>query len=259
MSTFLNETQLMRLAPSIFAQGGSEHTSSRYGFIPTIDCVRGLEKAGFYPVKAMQSKTRIAGREVHAKHIMRFRREGVNEVGGMFPEIVMVNSHDGSTSYQLRAGIYRLVCMNGMIVGDDVFGRRVSHQGDVVTQVVEAANDLIEIAPLSVRKAEDWKQIELRPEAKQVFAETAAMLKWDQESVAIHPGKLLEPRRMADKKDDLWTTFNVIQENMIRGGVRYRNENQQRQSTREVKSVSENVRLNTALWTLTERMAELVK
>lgn len=259
MTSFLNEIQLARLTPSVFAQGGSENTSSRYGFIPTIDCVRGLEKAGFRPVRAMQSKTRIAGRETHAKHIIRFRREGINEVGGMYPEIVMVNSHDGSTSYQLRAGLFRLVCLNGMIVGDDVFCRRIRHQGDVVTQVVEAANDLIEIAPLSVRKAEEWKQIELRPEAKQVFAETAAMLKWDQENLAIHPSRLLEPRRMADKKDDLWTTFNVIQENLIRGGIRYRNENHQRQSTREVKSVTENVRLNTALWTLTEKMAELVK
>ncbi len=259
MSNFLSEVQLLKNAPSIFATGGSTQTSDRYGFIPTIEVIKGLEKSGFHPVMANQSRCRIEDKKGFVKHIVRFRHETAEEIGGVLPEIVLVNSHDGSTSYQLRAGIYRLVCMNGMIVGDEVFCRRVKHQGDVVQRVVESANDLIEIVPISVSKAMDWQSIELKHEHKEIFSETAAMLKWDEDKQIINPKRLLEPRRSADTKSDLWTTFNVIQENIIRGGIRYRNEDGIRNRTREVGSVGENVRLNTALWTLTEKMAELIK
>ena len=257
MTQFLSEVQLMKNAPSVFATGGSEHLSTRYGFIPTIEVVRGLRTSGFHPVMASQSRTRIDGRESFVKHVMRFRHETAVEKGGVLPEIVLVNSHDGTTSYQLRAGIYRLVCSNGMIVGDEMFCRRVKHQGDVIERVVEAANDLIEIVPISVEKAKEWQGIELKFDQKIAFAQAALSLKWDGEETLITPNQALEPRRLADAKHDLWTTFNVLQENIIRGGVRYRTEAGSRMRTRPVNSVGENVRLNTALWTLTEKMAEL--
>jgi len=59
------------------------------------------------------------------------------------------------------------------------------------------------------------------------------------------------------KLPDLWTTFNTVQENLIRGGLRGRTAKGNRTSTRAVKGVSENVRLNKALWTLAEKMAQL--
>ena len=259
MTQFLDEVQLQKRAPSIFATGGSQKTSERYGFIPTIEVVRGLRKNGFVPVMAGQSNSRLEHKKHFCKHIMRFRHESALMNKDLTPEIVLVNSHDRSTSYQLRAGIYRTVCANGMIVGDEVFCRRIKHSGYVIDRVVEAANDLIEIVPMSVRKAEDWKEIILLPEHKEAFSEAAATLKWQEDNLPVDPRKLLVPKRIQDEKDDLWTTFNVVQENIIRGGIRYRNENGQRNRTREVQSVGENVRLNTALWMLTEKMAELVK
>jgi len=267
MSQFLEEVQLMKSAPSIFATGGSEKMSSRYGFIPTIEVVRGLNKAGFHPVKASQTKSRSDEGRDYSKHLIRFRHESnlkaVKE-DGLFPEIVLINSHDGSTSYQLRAGIFRLVCSNGLIVGDECYSRRIRHQGDVVEKVVEAANDLIEITPISVEKANEWSQIELDPLQKIAFAESAALLKWDPLIVEARPMKdisegLLSPKRWGDRKNDLWTTFNVVQENMLQGGIRYRTDAGSRQRSRAVNSVSENIRLNTSLWSLTEKMAGLVK
>ncbi|PWU05605.1 MAG: DUF945 domain-containing protein [Verrucomicrobia bacterium] len=262
MSQVLDEVQLQKLAPSVFATGGSERVSSRYGFIPTIDVVRGLSKAGFHPVMATQSRSRIVGRQNFVKHMMRFRHESNMDnlrKDGMLSEIVLINSHDGTTSYQLRAGIYRLVCKNGLVVGNEFFTRSVKHQGKVVDRVVEAANDLIEVAPISVERVKEWQGIELNHEQKVVYAQAALGLKWDGDETLITPNQALEPRRFADESNDLWTTFNVLQENIIRGGIRYRTEDGSRMRTRAVNSVGENVRLNTALWTLTEKMAELSK
>lgn len=267
MSQFLDEVQLQKYVPSIFATGGASNVSQKYGFIPTIEVVRGLRTAGFHPVKASQVKNRTEERRDFGKHLIRFRHESnlaATKGDGLFSEIVLVNSHDGSTSYQLRAGVYRLVCSNGLIVGDDCFSRRIKHHGNVVEKVVEAANDLIEISPISVTKAKEWSEIPLQLEHKIAFAEAAATLKWNPQEIDEKPFSqiskgLLTPKRYDDHKNDLWTTFNVIQENMIQGGVRYRTDAGSRQRTREVGSVSENVRLNTSLWMLTEKMAELAR
>ena len=257
MTSYLNEVQLMKSCPSIFATSGAERVSDRYAHIPTIEVVRGLQASGFYPVLAKQSNARLEERKNFTKHIMRFRRESQLQLDGAFPEIVLVNSHDGSTSYQMRAGIYRLVCSNGLIVGDDICCHRIHHKGNVIEKVVQSAHEIIDVIPTIIDKSSEWKGIPLKKEHKLAFAEVAASLKWDKDEMKIEPHQLIQPRRMQDAKDDLWTTFNVVQENIIRGGVRYHTDNG-RQSTRSVASVGENVRLNTALWALTERMAQLV-
>jgi hypothetical protein len=261
----LSNESLRYKAPSVFAVAGSEKMSDRYGFIPTIDCIDGLRDAGFYPVEAMQSKARSADKKQHTKHLIRFRKQDYESVDGNFPEIVMVNSHDGSTSYQLRAGVYRLVCSNGMVVGNDYFTRRIKHQGDVVEKVVNAANDLIEISPLSVQRIQEWGQLELSRDQKISFAEQAILLKWDSLE-AVEPlnfsslsEAFLQPKRIEDRKSDLWSVFNVIQENMIRGGIRYSTPTVPRQRTRSVRSVAENVRINTSLWALAEKFEQSLK
>ncbi len=260
MTTFLNLDQLQKKCPSIFAQKGRDDTSCKYGFIPTLSVIQGLEKEGFYPVKAAQQ-----GKADYAKHMIRFRHHSYDHNNqlflndAIFPEIILVNSHDRSSSYQLRAGIYRLVCSNGLVAGTDMFLRKVRHSGQVIEKVVGAANDLLEVFPLSITKVEEWKEIDLNPEMKKVFAETAIGLKWDTDNIPVKSEQLLIPQRRADTNNDLWTTYNVIQENMIKGGIRYRNPEGEKNKTRAVNSIAENVRLNTALWSLTEKMAELLK
>ena len=58
-------------------------------------------------------------------------------------------------------------------------------------------------------------------------------------------------------KPDLWTTFNRVQENMIKGGVPGRSARGRRMTTRGVAGVNENVKLNRALWTLADEFAKL--
>jgi hypothetical protein len=257
---YLKENDLLNQVPSIFSMQAHEKTSEKYALIPTIECIRGLEKAGFYPVSVQQSNCRNKENKPFSKHLIRFRREGMLEMSGNIPEIVMINSHNGACSYQLRAGIYRVVCTNGLIVGNDLFYHSIRHQGNVVSKVVESANQIIEVIPQVLEIAEEWKGITLNTEQKKVFADSAALLKWEKDESDIETERLLRPRRYQDNQNDLWTTFNTVQENIIRGGVRYYDrETRRRGTTREVKSVSENSRLNTALWNLTEKMASLAK
>lgn len=256
------EDQLKKQVPSVFSTEGHEKTSAKYSLIPTIDCVRGLQQAGFCVVDARETRCRLSDNKPFAKHMLRFRKEGLVTAGKgeYLPEIVMINSHDGTCSYQLKAGIYRLICTNGLIVGNDFFHRSIRHKGDVIEDVVRSAGEIIEIIPEAVETIKEWKTISLNDSIRNLYAESAAMLKWDKEDSLIPPQKLLNPKRYVDNQNDLWTTFNVLQENLIKGGVRYFNPNTERRgSTRSVSSVSENARLNMCLWNLTEKMAQLAK
>lgn len=254
----ITEDQLKEQAPSVFSLTAHGKTSSQYALIPTIECVRGLKSAGFNPVMARESRCRNAENRPFAKHIIRFRHIDSCAQNGNLPEIVLVNSHDGASSYQIRAGIYRLVCSNGLIVGSDVFYRSIRHQGDVISKVVESATEIINLIPEALEIANQWKGVILSPAERLIYAESAALLKWDENEIEVSAERLLSPRRFPDSSTDLWTTFNVVQENLIRGGIRYRNsDSRRRNSTRPVNSVSENSRLNTSLWKLTEKMAAL--
>ena len=73
----------------------------------------------------------------------------------------------------------------------------------------------------------------------------------------MEPTRLLTSRRWEQRSESLWDTHNTVQENIIRGGVRGRNANNRRLTTRAVTGISEDLRINQALWVLADRMAEM--
>lgn len=262
----LCDDQMRKMAPSIFTIGGSSKTSDKYVHIPTLQVVNGLMKEGFMPVKAMQSNSRSQERRMHTKHMIRFRHINAKQnEHGLFPELVLVNSHDGLSSYRLMAGIYRIVCTNGLIAGKTYEEVRVRHQGDVVHNVIEGSYQVMEASKNLLEHADQMSGIILDTREKMLFAEAAHAIKFDtneEQGKAIEPAALLRPRRYQEaNKSDLFTVFNIAQENIIKGGIsgymKDKNNRFKRTSTREVKSIDQNTALNRALWTLAERMAEL--
>lgn len=262
----LNNEQLLRSAPSIFATRPWHGVSERYRFVPTIDVVDMLRDRGFMPVRAQQSRSRIEGKGDFTKHLIRFRHsEMMNApaVGDEIPELVLVNSHDRTSSYQLMAGIFRLVCTNGLVVQSADFGSiRVHHSGgqDFQQRVIDATYQIIEEAPRTMAAIEEWKGITLTRPQQLALADAAMEIKPND---SIRPAHLLTARRSADYTDeggnrDLWRTANVLQENLVRGGLTGMNATGRRVRTRPIKSVGEDIRVNRALWTLASRMAELV-
>jgi len=132
---------IAKTCPSALATTQHESRSDRYQYIPTLEVIRGMEKAGFVPFSATQSRTRIEGRRDFTKHMIRFRHADMISalrVGDSLAEIVLVNSHDGSSAYKLMAGLFRLVCSNGLIIADGMVDSvTVRHQGNIVHEVIE--------------------------------------------------------------------------------------------------------------------------
>jgi hypothetical protein len=256
----LDNDALRRLAPSVFADSKHESRGDRYKFIPTINIVEALRKEGFLPVYASESRVRDVTKKGFAKHLLRFRQhDGFSTVGEVKPEIVLFNSHDGTSSYQLSAGLFRLVCSNGMIVADsNIDCVRVRHTGNVIDNVIEGTFKIVQETPKAIEQMEVMRGLELTKAEQGIFAEAAKGLRWDADEVNVNADALLNIRRSADRSPDLWTTFNVLQEKLLKGGVEVQNKETKRsQRAREVKGVSENVRLNKAIWTLADEMRKL--
>lgn len=258
-----------KLAPSVFATRAWSGVSERYSFIPTVSVVESLMSEGWNVMKVQQQTTRLPDKKDFTRHILRFRRpsENVLAVGDVFPEIVLINSHDRGSAYQMHAGLFRLVCLNGLVVDDSTFSRlSIRHSGNVIDEVRRGVDSIVKEIPRITGEVNIMQDIELTPDERGVFARAALSLKYD-ETIPIEPTRMLSRKRYGDEKQDLWTTFNVIQENLIRGKVPYtvpshRDEEgvyhyTQRKHTRAVNSIQEDTKLNKALWTLAEEMKKL--
>jgi Domain of unknown function (DUF932) len=251
-SRILSDESLLRMVPSAFATEAHGSRSDRYAFVPTSAVIAALRKEGFEPVDATQSAARTLEKIGFTKHMIKFARPSaaLAKVGDTVPQVCLVNSHDGSSVYELMSGLYRLACSNGLIVSDGQFESvSIRHTGNVVGEVIEGSFRVIENAMKAGEVAAEWKAI--------AFATAAMALRFGGEKQPFYPERLLNVKREEDRGQDLWTAFNRVQENLLGGGQRGRNANGRRQTVRAIKGIDGNVGLNKALWTLTEQMAKL--
>ena len=262
----LNEEQMRAAAPSIFAEGKHASRSARYTYIPTIDVLRGLRKEGFEPFMVAQGASRVEGKAAFTKHMIRMRHAGQVQTRPEANEIILINSHDGASSYQMLAGMFRFVCCNGLVVGKVVEDVRIPHKGNIQGEVIEGAFRVLdEFASVDEHMAA-MKALPLEPPENVAFATAALALRFGERGVSDTGGhlpapvtaeQLLEARRSEDLDHSLWTTFQRVQENVIRGGQAGRSTQGRRLQTRPVGSIDRGVSLNRALWMLAEEMRKL--
>lgn len=264
----MTDEEIMRVAPSVFATECHESRSDRYSYIPTSAILDGLRDNGFEVVSAAQGRSRIPGKEDYTKHLLRLRRVGELVVeprlGGLLPEICISNSHDGTASYKVMAGLMRVACLNGLIVADrELASISVPHKGDVTSRVIEGSFTVIDESMAAIETAGTWSGITLGREEQLVLAEAVHGLRFgDADGVVttpILPRQLLETHRREDMGDDLWRVNNRIQEATLRGGLTARATTGARRSvtSRPVESIDKSTSLNRAIWQLSAEMARL--
>ncbi len=256
--TPLSDEQIRRVAPSIFADAPHASRSERYSYIPTAAVLTELRKEGFQPFMVTQTRVRDEGKREHTKHMLRLRHASqIN--GAEANEIVLLNSHDGTSSYQMLAGMFRFVCSNGLVCGDTVADVHVPHKGDVAGLVIEGAYQVLGGFEQVKESRDLMRGITLDDGESEVFARAALSLKYDDpdKPAPITESQILMPRRFDDRRPDLWSVFNRTQENLTKGGLHGRTANGRRQSTRPVQGIDQNIRLNRALWLLADGMRAL--
>lgn len=274
----LTEADLRVVAPSLFATEAHHSRSDRFAPVPTIDIVRGLQREGFEVFSASQAKTRDASKRDFTKHMVRLRNPSMRQAanGDTF-EIVLINGNDGSSAYRMMPGFFRFVCSNGLIVGESLGETRIRHSGNAMADVIEGAYTVLSDAPKVIDRVDSFRSLSLNRDEAIAFATAAHQLRFpnaslDAEDPDFAPApvdamRLLAARRPEDmaERANLWGVFNVVQENIIKGGqrgwVERRDERgrmqTRRASTRAVNGIDGNRDLNRALWTLAEEMQKL--
>jgi len=254
----LSDDQIRRVAPSIYAEDKHESRSERYSYIPTAAVLTKLRAEGFQPFMVCQTRVRDEGKREHTKHLLRLRH--ASQINGREAnEIILLNSHDGSSSYQMLAGMFRFVCHNGLVCGDTVADVRVPHKGDVAGHVIEGAYEVLHGFERVQESREAMQAVTLNEGEAEVFARAALALKYDdpEKPAPITERQALASRRFDDNHPDLWSVFNRTQENLVKGGLHARTSNGRRQHTRPVQGIDQNLRLNRALWLLADGLRQL--
>ncbi|MDE8558970.1 DUF932 domain-containing protein [Pantoea vagans] len=252
----LTDDELRQVVPSVFSEDKHDSRSDRYTYIPTSHILTRLRKEGFEPFYACQQRVRDQGRIGHAKHLLRLRRHD-QIIASEVSEIILLNSHDGSSSYQMIPGQFRSICSNGMVCGE-VYGEiRVPHKGDIVSQVVEGAYDILNRFEAIEHSREEMKLILLDHREQVAFAETALEFRYDGQHIPVTADSVLQARRKADNPNDLWTVYQRTQENIIRGGLRGQTAKGSITKTRAINGIDGDIKNNRFLWSLAEKMKEI--
>ena len=258
----LTEPQLYKTTPAVFAESPDAAVSDRYGFVPTIEVVRALKNEGWYPVRAQQTRSRHLDKTHLSRHMIRFRQDPDRQktVGDSIAELVLTNSHDRSSTYQLDMGLFRLVCQNGMVTQtSDLGGIRVRHGKHIVESIIEGSLHLAGQIPHLNESVEAFQSTLISSNEAQLFARAALNLRygqdWQQLS-PIEPDSLLQARRSEDKEPTLWKVFNRVQENLMKGGLSGHALSGRATRTKAIASVTQDVRLNRGLWQLADAFSK---
>lgn len=245
--------------PAVFADHAHESRSSRFVPVPTAELLEGLAREGFRPFAVGLAGTGDATRRAYTSHMIRLRHAdmpaGRPEFGRIVPEVIITNANDGTAAYGITLGLFRYVCLNGLMVGSDFASIRVPHVGraaGVVDRVIEGTFTVVNDAPAIVDRAAAMHGVQMPTDARLAFAADALALRWGAEPPPITPERALTYRRASDTGADVWTTFNVLQETVMRGGNRYAREGAagsvQRRRVRPLRGLGDQSRINRGLW-----------
>lgn len=268
LDSFLTEEELRAKVPVAFLKQPTSKVSEHYVFADTMTLVEDLGKLGWRPVTASQRKQKGEKPSQFSKHMISFQNENLMIRGengdDSYVRLIMTNSHDGTQAFKFRLGIYRLVCSNGLVVADEEFSSfRIAHKGysfeELRRMVITAVGEL----PAKVEVMNKMKEKELTYDEQSNLVIKALTLRYDEQS--YKEGKwlpydketidaVLEPKREADKGDDLWLILNRIQETVIKGGLYVAKEGEKARKMRAIKSFEKDLYVNQELFKLAAAM-----
>ena len=225
MVTFMDKSEIAKLAPSVFASKPCDRMSDRYSFVPSASIVEQFDALGW-------GVTRRSSADI-------------------FREILVTNSSDGSSSLKLAAGLFALVCSNGLVIQSlDLGSFTQRHMNLSMDSVSEAIQSMSNLVPNIADNIDSMANLPLDAEEQFQMAQAGKVARWGAAS-EIDSRELLNPRRQEDIGSDLWTVFNRVQENTIRGG--FKGEGQKRLA-RELTNIDALSRVNLNLWNAAEEI-----
>lgn len=256
-SGFMSDDQIKEIAPAVFTQKPSSEVSKHYTHIPTTKVINDMRTLGWDVVDVKEVKARKAKTRGVQKHMVVFRNPDVvinGEDGDtVFPQILLTNSHDGKNAFTFTAGLFRLICANGLVISTTQFEDvKMRHMGYTFEDLQANIREMVEKLPLTVESMNKMKEIEMQEQAALDFAKRALETRFDKKQmnrIQVDLNELLKPVREEDKGKDVWSIFNVVQEKIIEGDFQYIVGSKVRKA-RRVKNFNQDQKINKELFEL---------
>jgi hypothetical protein len=254
--------EVERRCPVAFTKEPSRDLSKHYVHMDTSVVIQDMMELGWVPVDAKQRKPKGKGTK-YTPHMVAFQNPDIQIQSGdelLAPTILLNNSHDGTSAFRFRVGIYRLVCSNGLVIPESEYSSfKIRHKGYTFETLRSRLKGAVVELPKHVEIINKMVVTNLTDEQKLDFALKAMLLR---SNVNAYGAKventyteetlrsIITPVRNADMGDDLWKTFNVIQESMIRGGFAVQVEGKRARKLKPVTSFLADQKLNEELFEL---------
>ncbi len=266
LGSYLTKDQIREQAPLVFAEAPTNpDVSKKYLFVNTEKIIDDLDKLGWKPVEVAQRKSIKAEGTIFSKHMVAFQNPDIKITSGdgddAYPRILLTNSHDGMQAFKFSVGIFRLVCSNGLVVADEQFSEfKIKHKGYTFGELRKVVKQAVNDLPNRVQVMNDMKNRVLTQDEKNKLAldsmliragiklgsEQAESFKYDDETIE----DILDPKRDADRGDDLWRVFNVIQEKITQGDFHAALKGAKVRKVRKIKSFEKDLKVNKELFKL---------
>lgn len=261
----LTRNELLEIVPSVFQYDAHESRSDRFAPVPTIDVIDRLAQENYFPMFATQARVRDISKREFTKHMLRFRQPGMKE--GEANEIILLNANDGTSAYQLISGQFRFVCANGLVMGNTQSNTKIYHKGqNIMDDVIEGVFEVVKDFDLIDRYKSEMSRIQLDDKQRKSFALAGYFAKEGLPSdlskpveYLYNPQQLLNTRGINSTDSNsksLYSTFNIVQQNVMAGGQTGFSSKGRRRTTRGVTNIDKNLDFNSKLWDLATRLVE---
>ena len=249
---FLSKKQISEIAPSVFTNRPSSEVTDKYTFISTEKVIDDMEVLGWKVSDAKEVKARTKATIGFQKHLLVFRNNDVvinGEDGDtVFPQILLTNSHDGKNSFQFTAGLFRMICENGLVIADTEFEDvKMRHMGYTFEDLQTLIKDMVEKLPLTVESMNKMKNVELEEEQVLELAKSLLDIRVEGTDNTFNEyaiTNVLESQRKEDEGNMLWEVFNRVQENIIEGNFEYKTPKGKVRQARVIKNFKQDQDVN---------------
>lgn len=253
--------ELKKVVPFAFIDKPTREVSDKYVHVPTSRVIEDLMTMGWEPVQAAQRRGRAGKTSIFSKHMVKFQNPNLvikgSEGDDVFPQIILTNSHDGTQSFKFMMGLYRLVCSNGLVVADEQFANfKIRHMGYSFEDLQKLIETAVQELPKKVEVINKMKEVVMTEEQQKDFALKAYLLRRGIEltdEVKVEEEVLegiLSSRRKQDEGNDLWLTFNRVQEAITQGGFKGALNGAKVRQVRKIRSFEKDLKINQDLFEL---------
>lgn len=263
--------ELKSAVPAVFRtkeEGAAPGASKHYKFITTLDIIDDMSKLGWNVFTASQRNSKKAPETT--KHMVVFRSKEYAQVGGHIPEILLINSHNRTSSFTFHVGLFRSISNTRLIVNNDTFANlQLRHMGYSFESIKATISKITAHIPDLFDSINLFMGVNLTLDQQTEFALQSFAIRYpeytDEKTGIVNmakiiehlkPEQLLSANRDSDKADDLWHVFNRIQENLIGGNFQRTSAETKTRQPRPIVELGSNIKINKGLWSLAETFSK---